>query len=343
MILKSCIDKLMRKQNLDVETCCQVIDEILKPDTNPLQISAFLVLLRTKGETPEELSGIISGLKQKMLTIQTSHQVMDIVGTGGDQAHTVNISTGSAILAASCGVRIAKHGSRASSSQSGSADVLEALGININLSPEKISTCIDTIGIGFCFFPNFHPLMKELSALRKQLNVPTSFNILGPLLNPANPAYMLLGVYDETLMPLMANFLKQTDTKKTFVVHGCGLDEISCVGPAKIIEVTQTSLTESIINPEKYGFSRCEIKDLQGGDAKTNAKILLDIFSAYQNNSHQYNHIRDTLILNTATALYLYGLHPSIESAIPEVKEKLADKAALRLLNQWQEYSHDHR
>lgn len=337
MILKTSIEKLMRKQDLDAETCRLTMDEILKPKTNPLQISAFLVLLRTKGETAEELSGIISALKQKMITIQTKHKVLDLVGTGGDGAHTVNISTGSAILAAACGVKIAKHGSRASSSKSGSADVLEALGININLAPEKISACIDSVGIGFCFFPNFHPLMKGLGALRKQLNVPTSFNLLGPLLNPANPAYMLLGVYDESLMPLIANYLKQSNTERSFVVHGCGLDEISCVGTAKIIEVTQTSIITSEINPEKYGFSLCQLKDLRGSDAKTNADILLNIFSG----SDTYPAIRDTLILNTATALYLYGLSPSIESAIPIVQEKLAHKAALSVLNHWREFSHE--
>jgi len=337
MILKASIEKLMRKQDLDAETCQLVMDEILKPDANSLQISAFLVLLRAKGETPEELAGMIAALKQRMIPVHTPHKVLDIVGTGGDGANTVNISTASAILAAACGIKVAKHGSRAASSLAGSADVLEALGVNIHLSPEKVSACIDAVGIGFCFAPNFHPAMQTLHALRKQLNVPISFNLLGPLLNPTNPAHLLLGVYNESFMPLIAHTLQQSGTERSFVVHGCGLDEISCVGTAKILEVTQNAITESMINPEKYGFSFCQVKDLQGGDAKTNAEILLNTFSG----SDQYPHIRDTLILNTATALYICGLYPSIEAAIPQAKEKLADKSALKLLNDWREFSHE--
>ncbi|NNM59757.1 MAG: anthranilate phosphoribosyltransferase [Legionellales bacterium] len=339
MTLKTSIEKLMRKENLDRLTCQDAVNEILDADANSLQIAAFLVLLRSKTETPEELAGMIAGLKQRMIPVSTKHKVMDIVGTGGDGAGTVNISTGSAILAASCGVKIAKHGNRAATSLAGSADVLEAFGIEINLTPKQVSASIDEIGIGFCFYPNFHPAICQLGALRKQLNVPTTFNILGSLLNPANPAHFLLGVFDESLLRLMAEALQKSGTERSIIVHGCGLDEISCLGPAKVVEVTQMNIKESIIDPEQLGFSLCTLADLRGGNAKTNAQLLLNVFSG--ENSSKSRAIADTLILNAAMALYLYGLHPSLSDAIDHAKNNLHEGSALKLLNKWKEFSHD--
>ena len=337
MILKNSIIKLMQKQNVDTLSCQEIIHNIISGEADPLQTAAFLVLLRAKTETPEELAGIISAVKQKMIPVVTSHKVLDIVGTGGDGANTINISTGSAILAASCGIKIAKHGNRAVSSLAGSADVLEALNININLSPEKISACIDQVGIGFCFSPNFYPAMQALRTLRKQLNVPTTFNIIGPLLNPANPRHILLGVFDEALLETLAQTLQKMGTERSMIVHGCGLDEISCVGPAQIIEITQNTIKKSILDPQKLGFSLCQKTDLQGGNADMNAKILVDVFS----NTHQHSAIANTLMLNTGVALYLYGHHVSILDGIAQAKEKLYDGSVLTLLKKWSEFSHD--
>ncbi|MCL5272295.1 MAG: anthranilate phosphoribosyltransferase [Gammaproteobacteria bacterium] len=237
MSLKLSIEKLMHGENLDSELCYAAINELLDPNKNPLQAAAFLVLLRSKSETPQELVAIVNCLRQKMIKVPTQHRVLDIVGTGGDGQNTVNISTGSAILAASCGIKVAKHGNRAASSLAGSADVLEALGVNIQLTPEKVAESIDKIGIGFCYSPNFHPVTKELKLLRKQLNVPTSFNLLGPLLNPANAQHLLLGVMDNNLLSKMATVLQQLYCSRSMLVHGQGLDEISCVGPAQIVEL----------------------------------------------------------------------------------------------------------
>jgi anthranilate phosphoribosyltransferase len=247
----------------------------------------------------------------------------------------VNISTGSAILAASCGVKVAKHGNRSMSSRTGSADVLEALGINIQLTPKKISQSIDQIGIGFCYSPNFHPAMRTLRDFRKILNVPTTFNILGPLLNPANASHLILGVMDESLLSIMADVLIQAGNDRSMVVHSMGLDEISCVGPTKIIEVKQQEKIEWIIDPLQFGLQPCKIADLSGGNADVNALLLKDTFKGKR------GPIADTLILNTAVALYIYGLYSSITDALLHASDNLYTGAALRLLNNWIEFSYD--
>jgi anthranilate phosphoribosyltransferase len=335
MLLKFSIEKLMRGENLQAHDACQVLDEILSPTINPLQLAAFLVLLRAKSETADELSAIVKVLRSRMITLRTDHTVLDIVGTGGDGLNTVNISTGSAILAASCGVKVAKHGNRSMSSRTGSADVLEALGINIQLTPKKISQSIDQIGIGFCYSPNFHPAMRTLRDFRKILNVPTTFNILGPLLNPANASHLILGVMDESLLSIMADVLIQAGNDRSMVVHSMGLDEISCVGPTKIIEVKQQEKIEWIIDPLQFGLQPCKIADLSGGNADVNALLLKDTFKGKR------GPIADTLILNTAVALYIYGLYSSITDALLHASDNLYTGAALRLLNNWIEFSYD--
>lgn len=335
MLLKASIEKLMRNENLSDALCQGAIDEMLNPTPNPLQIAAFLVLLRCKRETANELVSIVKALRAKMITVPTNHIVLDIVGTGGDGFNTVNISTASAILAACCGIKVAKHGNRSVSSLSGSADVLEALGVNIQLTPEKISKSIDEIGIGFCYAPAFQPVMQALRNFRKQLNVPTTFNYLGPLLNPAGAAHMVLGVADPTLTSTMSDVLMLMKNRRSVVVHGMGLDEISCVGPAQIIEIHQNKKIEYRLDPKEFGFSYCSIDDLRGGDANTNAKLLLDTFKGKK------GPIADTLLLNTAVALYIYGASPSITEALSYARENLANGAALTLLNNWIQFTHD--
>jgi anthranilate phosphoribosyltransferase len=339
MILKESIEKLMHRENLNEESCKKVLTEMLLPETNPLHISAFLVLLRAKGETTAELNGMLTLLKQKMVPVPTKHKVLDIVGTGGDGAHTFNISTGSAILAASCGIKVAKHGNRAVSSLTGSADVLETLGINIHLKADKISQCIDEIGIGFCFAPHFHPALRELRSVRKSLNVPTTFNLLGPLLNPANPSYILLGVFNEKLLSLMAESIRKTDTVRALIAHSAGLDEISCLGTTKILEVFAGEIKEYVMDPQQYGFPLCRLEELQGGDAKVNAQLLLEVFS--KGNLKKKQAAANTLILNCAMALYLYGMHNAIPDAVRHARENLESGAALTLLKKWSEFSHD--
>ena len=335
MSLRECIEKLIHRQNLERETCRQAFIEMLKPESNPLQIAAFLVLLRAKSATTEELDSFLSVLREKMIPVPTPHRVLDIVGTGGDHSNSINISTGSAILAASCGIKIAKNGNRGISSLTGAADVLEALGIKIDLSPEKVAACIDQVGIGFCFFPNFHPAAVGLRALGKQLQISTALNFLGPLLNPASPSHYLLGVFDDTLMPVIAKLLQQAGTQHSMVVHGHGLDELSCIGKARFLEVRPTGLTDVLLDPEVLGLPLCPQSALTGGKPEHNAKILVEAFSG------KAGPVADTLILNTAAALYLYGHYPSIAEGIKHAKDNLYSEAPLTLLKKWGECSHD--
>lgn len=231
-MLKNHIEKLLKRENLTAKEAELAIENILT-GADSHQIAAFLVLLRAKKETANEILGIVRGMQKSMVALNLSIPVLDIVGTGGDSANTVNISTGAAILAASCGVKVAKHGNRSVSSRCGSADVLEALGVNINLAPTEVTQCIEKLGIGFCFAPNFHPTMKIIKDVRNNLRVPTCFNILGPLLNPARAEYLLIGVFKEELMNLMAEVILNIGVKKALIFNGNGLDELSCAGPAK--------------------------------------------------------------------------------------------------------------
>ena len=340
MHLKNNIYKLICRQDLSAEECYKTLQEILLPGANPLQITAFLILLRAKPETPEEIQGFISALKNPEHTLKRPYKILDIAGTGADQAHTINISTGSAILAASCGIKIAKHGNRAVSSKAGSADVLEKLGINIHLNPDKIAESIDKIGIGFYYCPNFYPAMQSLKKLRQQLNLPTTFNLLGPLLNPVNPDYLILGVFKESLLALYARILQQTSSIQRAVVAHCnGLDEISCTGITTLYEISPKTIHYLKISPEEIGLSRCSLSDLKGGNAQENAALLLDTFQLKKTKKIQA--ISDTLILNTAVALYIYGYHNKISEAVSHAKENLYNKSALKTLKNWIEYSHD--
>lgn len=337
MRLKQGIEALMARQNLNKQVCQQMVTDLLHADSHPFQKVAFLVLLHSKTETAEELAGMVSALQEKMIGLKPHKKVLDIVGTGGDGKHTVNISTGSAILAAACGVAIAKHGNVAVTSKAGSADVLSALGVNIHLPAEKIVQGIDTLGIGFCFAPNFHPILRDLRGLRQQLNVPTSFNLLGPLLNPSQPAHLVLGVYDPKLLILMAETLQKIGVEHAMVMHGSGIDELSCLGPATILEVTSNDINLLSLDPKTYGFEYCRLQALQGGCASTNAALLRDALSGKQSQQA----IANTLILNAAVAIYLYGLQPSIAEAVPLAMERLLDGSAINLLNQWVEFSND--
>jgi anthranilate phosphoribosyltransferase len=238
-------------------------------------------------------------------------------------------------LAASCGVKIAKHGNRAVSSSAGAADVLEALGVNIHLTPEKISDMIEQCGFGFCYAPNFHPALMKLKNLRRELRVPTTLNLLGPLINPATAQHYLLGVANETVAMVMAKVLQQIGTPRSMVVHGGGLDELSTVGVASILEITPTEIKSFELNPTDFGFECCHLEELQGGDAMTNAAILFDVFQGKK------GAVSDTLILNAAMALKIYGRHESLSMAVDHARDALYGGAAWELLQQLIKQSHE--
>ncbi len=335
-MLKKHLEKLVNREDLTLAEAEFAIEVILD-GANSHQVAAFLTLLRSKKETVAEIIGIVKGMQKRMVIVPISLPVLDIVGTGGDGAGTINISTGAAILAASVGVKVAKHGNRSVSSQCGSADVLEALGVNINLSPEKIAQGIENIGIGFCFAPNFHPAVQVMRAVRKNLRIPTCFNVLGPLLNPARAKYLLVGVFDPKIMNLMAEVLLNVGVEKALVFHGIGLDELSCVGSADVLEVTCSGIRSLILDPEVFGFAKCTIEDLRGGSAQENAAILREVLRG------KSGPIADTIAFNAAVALYAYGITSSIEQAILQVKNSIEAGKAIQLLNDFVAFSQEGR
>lgn len=337
-LITQSLQQLQRGEDLTASVCQEILNAILNQTLHPTQAAAFLVLLRAKSETADELRGLVMALRQQMVAMPHHERVLDIVGTGGDGAQTVNISTGSAILAASCGVKVLKHGNRAVSSLAGSADVLEAMGIKLHANPSRISDELTQLGISFCYAPYFNPAMAALRELRQQLQVPTCVNLLGPLLNPAQPSHLLLGVCDATLLLPIAQVLQQLGVERAMVVHGQGLDELSTLGPAQVITVTPTALTTTRLDPQALGLMPCRLAELGGHRAEINAQILLTVLSAGRQQT--YRAIADTMVLNAAVAIELYGLLP-LKEAMAYAREQLWSGAALTLLNNWKEHSHN--
>jgi anthranilate phosphoribosyltransferase len=324
-MLKEIIQKLSLRENLSTEKMKETMNEVLLSD-NETQIAAFISLLRAKGETVEELVGLVAFMRDKMVRVNTQSPVLDIVGTGGDGFNTINISTASALLAASCGVRVVKHGNRSVSSLCGSADVLEALGININLNADEVGTSVAKHCFGFCYAPNFHPTLLKIRNIRNKLGLPSTFNLIPPLLNPANAQFLMIGVADKQSMNIIADTLLMFGQERALVFHCQGLDELCCVGLIDIIEINQSTKRSYQLDPLNYGFPRCSIADLQGGSAKTNAEMILEILNG------KPNAMADSIILNAGFANYLYGITKSLENGIQLAREKLADGSAAQLV-----------
>ncbi|MFT4551564.1 MAG: anthranilate phosphoribosyltransferase [Chlamydiales bacterium] len=331
-MLDKSIEKLIRRKTLSSLEASLSLEEILET-ADPVKAAAFLVLLRSKGEKACEVEGIVRTMQKHMLKITPKRDVLDIVGTGGDGASTVNISTGAAILGAACGVPIAKHGNRSVSSKCGSGDILESLGVEINMIPELIEKCIEEVGIAFLFAPNYHPAMKVVGPIRKSLGIRTVFNMLGPLLNPCQAPYLMIGVWDESLVSLLADVLSRLNVKRALVFHGCGLDELSPIGPASAILVEGESMQEMHIDPESLGVSPCTLEDLQGGDPSKNRSLLLSVFEGKR------GAIADALILNAGVGLWVYGQAESIEAGLQLARQKLEDGTALGVLQKWVKFS----
>ena len=336
--IKTCIAKLVNKENLSGEESNKVMDDIMSGDCAPSQIGSFLTALRMKGETVEEISAFASVMRDKSVKIKTDNceNLIDTCGTGGDCKGTFNISTITAFVIAAAGAKVAKHGNRSASGKCGSADVLEELGINLDVSPEKVSECIDKIGIGFLFAPKLHGAMKHAIGPRKEIGIRTVFNILGPLTNPAGAAHQLLGVYDSSLTEKMANVLKSLGAKRALVVHGKdGLDEITITGKTKVSELKDNNILTYDINPTDLNISIASPDDLKGGDSAENAKIALDILNGNKGPK------RDIVIINSAAALYAAGITEDIKQGVEKASLAIDSGKAMEKLNQLKELTND--
>jgi anthranilate phosphoribosyltransferase len=328
------LKKLIKGEDLTAPESAAALETILTVE-NPVQIAAFLVLMRAKGETATEMASFVQVMQKHQRTVETHVPVLDIVGTGGDGAHTANISTGASILAASCGIPVLKHGNRAVSSQSGAADVLQALGLTLEQTPEQVAQSVEKNNLGFCFAPCFHPYFAALKPLRTQLKVPTFFNILGPLLNPGKAKYMVLGVFSHDLQKLMADILVQIGIERAMVVHAHGLDELSCLGPCDVIEIHHGVQKKYVVDPEALGLPLCQLSDLVGADAHHNALLIEKIVQ------NEPSPLANTVILNAAAAVYIYGKTENMKDAIALIQKNVANGNAQKILQDFLRSSHE--
>ena len=333
--LKGFLERLVQGENLTRKESEECMDIVAKGRADSNQVAALLVLLRAKGETPEEVEGIVRTMRAHMTQVSTSmtDSLLDIVGTGGDGAHTVNLSTTAAILAAACGARVAKHGNRSVSSKAGSADVLEVLGVPM-LDPEHIESCIKDAGIAFMFAPKFHPAMKHVVPVRRSLGVRTIFNILGPLLNPARASRLFLGVFSPHLLDIYGRVLMGLgNVEHALVVHCCGLDELAPIGVAEAVEIRKGHEMKRIrIDPIAMGIPRCTVADLRGGSKEVNARIIRGVLAGGDGATGP---IADTIALNAGAGLYVAGLSSSIEEGYKKAQATLRAGDGLEKLSAW--------
>ena len=313
-MIKEAIVKIVNKEDLTYEEAYTVMNEIMSGETTPTQNAAFLAALSTKSaraETTDEIAGCAAAMRAHAIKVETDMEVFEIVGTGGDNAHSFNISTTSALVAAAGGMKVAKHGNRAASSQCGTADCLEALGVNIMQSPKRCLELLDEVGMCFFFAQKYHTSMKYVGAIRKELGFRTVFNILGPLTNPATPSMQLLGVYDDYLVEPLAQVLISLGVKRGMVVYGMDkLDEISMSAPTKVCEIKDGWFKSYMIAPEDFGFERCTRADLAGGTPEENAKITVGILKG------EKGHKRNAVLMNAGASLYIGGKAESMEEGI---------------------------
>jgi len=301
-MIREAIDKAVRKVDLTQQEMTQVFEEIMSGMATPIQVGAFITALRMKGETVDEITAAVKVMRTKASTIDlgAEEDVIDTCGTGGDVSHTFNISTTAAFILAGCGIKVAKHGNRGVSSQCGSADVLEELGVRIDLQPYRVKECIEKIGIGFMFAPLFHGAMKYAVEPRKQIGIRTIFNILGPLSNPAGANYQVIGVYRPEVMENMAKVLLNLGTKAAMIVHSeDGLDEISLSAKTRITQLKNKRVSTYYVQPKNFGLRRSDLVAIQGGSKEVNAAIILNILKG------QRGPARDVAVMNASAALVI--------------------------------------
>lgn len=336
-MIKEAIVKIVNKEDLTYDEAYTVMNEIMSGQTTVTQNAAFLAALSTKSaraETTDEIAGCAAAMRAHATQVDTGMDLFEIVGTGGDNAHSFNISTTSAIIAAASGMKVAKHGNRAASSKSGTADCLEALGVNIQQSPEKCIELLNEVGMCFFFAQKYHTSMKYVGPIRKELGFRTVFNILGPLTNPGMPTMQLLGVYDDYLVEPLAQVLVNLGIKRGMVVYGQEkLDEISLSAPTTICEIQDGWFKTSVITPEDFGFERCSKADLKGGSPQENAQITLDILKGKR------GYKRNTVLMNAGASLYIGGKAETMKEGIQLAGELIDSGKALETLNKLIEVS----
>lgn len=330
-MIKEAIKKVVQGKNLTREEASLSMDMIMQGNATPSQIAALITALHTKGESIDEITGFAQKMKEHATKIYPKvKNLVDTCGTGGDYSGTFNISTVASFVASGAGVPIAKHGNRSMSSKSGSADLLEALGVKVDLEPKKVEECIEKIKIGFIYAPNFHKAMKYAAPTRKEIGISTVFNILGPLTNPASAEFQVLGVFHEELTEIMSEVLKNLGTKSAMVVHGMdGLDEISLTEKTKVSHLKDGKIRTFFIKPEDFGFLRRGREDVLGGDAIANAEIALEIL-----NNEDKGPKKQIVLLNAAAAIVVSGIESDMKKAIVLANESIESGNALKKLNE---------
>ena len=322
------MEQLLQGEDLSFDQSADLLNIIFQGEVASVQIAAFLTAHKIKGYTSSEIGGFANSLRNNAIHVESkSENLLDTCGTGGAKIKTFNVSTAAAIVAAGAGVKVAKHGNGGITSSCGSADVLQSLGVNINASPEVIGRSIDECNIGFMFAPRFHPAMKYVQPVRKELGFRTVFNLLGPLANPAFANLQVMGVGDESLMHLVAGALKELGTERAMVMHAQGLDELSLMGPTRIIEVSNGESIEYSIEPEDLGFKICSVEDIKGEGIEHNTALIKSIFAG-----ETHGPAYDIVVLNAAASIYIYGLADSLENAVDIARVSIDDGKARQTL-----------
>ena len=336
-MIQAAIHTVLEGRDLGRDEAREVMGEIMAGEATPAQIGGFLVALRAKGETADEIAGCAEAMRAHVLPVHpTRTDVVDVVGTGGDGARTFNISTTAAIVAAAAGAAVAKHGNRAVSSVSGSADVLEALGFDLEQSPERVAESIDTLGFGFMFAPLHHPAMKHAAPVRRELGTRTIFNVLGPLTNPAGARAGVFGVYAADVARTVADALSVLDSRRAFVVHGAhGVDELSPAGPNLVFEVVEGAVHERMIDPVELGLARCDPAELSGGSPDENAQAARDVFAGGPGAK------RDAVVLNAAGAIAAAGHAHDLAEGLELAREAIDSGAATARLAELAAFSRE--
>lgn len=330
MNIREAIDKLVNRADLSEAEMIDVMNQIMTGEASPLQVASFLTALRMKGETIGEITGAARVMRDKAQRVNVGAKtVLDTCGTGGDQKRTFNISTTSAFVVAGAGVKVAKHGNRSVSSQSGSADVLSALGVKVDAPKDKVEACIDQIGIGFLFAPLLHEAMKYAVQPRRDIGIRTIFNLLGPLTNPAMASHQLIGLYSGDLVPKIAHVLKNLGSARAMVVHGLeGLDEISPCGPTKVAELREGAVREYTLNPEQLGVKPCRLEEICCEGVEESAAIVRGVLDGKKGPARQ------VVVLNSGAALYVGGKADSLEQGLKLAAESIDSGQARHKLEQ---------